>query len=116
MTATLTSISQYQNTYQNKEKPNNVEVVTWNSYFHFCKYETPAEKTFREQREAFLAIEPLFLAQYQGQFVVSRDGEIEDHDFDLPALTDRFFSQNPDASVYISKVGSAAPEVIATPF
>ncbi|MCI0428859.1 MAG: hypothetical protein L0Z46_12680 [Nitrospiraceae bacterium] len=71
---------------------------------------------FERQKAAFLAIPPLFLAQYQGQFAVSRNGEIVDHDYDLPTLTDRFFAQNPNASVYISRIGNAVPEVIATPF
>jgi hypothetical protein len=75
-----------------------------------------AELEFEQQKEAFLAIPPLFLAQYQNQFVVSRNGEILDQDPDLPTLTGRFFAQHEDLPVYIAKVGDTIRATIDTPF
>jgi hypothetical protein len=75
-----------------------------------------AELEFQQQKEAFLAIPPLLLAQYQNQFVVSHNGEILDQDPDLPTLTGRFFAQHEDLSVYIAKVGDTIRATIDTPF
>lgn len=77
---------------------------------------TQEERAFREQREAFLAIPPLLLAPYQGQFVVSRNGEILDSDNDLPTLTKRFFGQRGDIQVYITQVEPIEEEASLTSF
>ena len=77
---------------------------------------TPSEREFRDQEQAFLDIPPLILAQYQGEFVVSQNGQIIDHDFDLPTLTYRFFTSHDDVPVYITKIGEDVEETIETPF
>jgi len=74
------------------------------------------ELEFQQQKEAFLAIPPLFRVQYQNQYVVSHNGEILDHDSDLPTLTARFFAQHGDMPVYITKVGQEEEQWVVTPF
>lgn len=77
---------------------------------------TQAEIEFLEQKEAFLLIPPIPLAQYQGQYVVSHNGEILDHDPDLPTLTARFFETHGDVPVYITKIGEEVDDRFDTPF
>lgn len=77
---------------------------------------TQAEKEFSEQKEAFLAIPPLLLAEYRGEYVVSHNGEILDHDTDLPTLTRRFYEQHGDIAIYIDKVNGLITATIDTPF
>lgn len=74
------------------------------------------EIEFHEQKEAFSNIPPIILAQFHNQFVVSHNGEILDHDSDLPTLTSRFFPQHEDLPVYVAKVGDTIRATIATPF
>lgn len=73
------------------------------------------EIEFQQQKDAFLDIPPQNLAQYQDQYVVSHNGEILDHDQDLPTLTARFFTAHGDIPVYISKVGQEEDQWIVTP-
>lgn len=75
-----------------------------------------AEIEFQEQEHAFHRILPLDLVPYAGEYVVSRDGRIVDHDVDLPTLTNRFFSRYGDLPVYITKIGEEESEAIDTPF
>jgi hypothetical protein len=74
------------------------------------------EREFRRQKELFLAIEPLFLAPYEGQYVISRNGVIVDHDTDLPTLTQRFVRQHGYVPIYISRIGKPMELIIDTPF
>jgi hypothetical protein len=74
------------------------------------------EVEFRRQKRAFEAILPAQLSQYSGQFVISKDGQILDHDLDLVSLTNRFFGQHRDAQVYITRVGGMPEIRIDTPF
>ena len=81
----------------------------------------PREAAFKKQKEMFLAKaerEPLFLAPYQGKFVISCDGVIQDSDIDLPTLTKRFFGQpeHRNTQVYITQVEPLSEEAIITPF
>lgn len=76
---------------------------------------TQAEKEFLEQKEAFLGIPPLLLSGYQGQYIVSHDGEILDCDLDLPTLTARFFSTHGDIPVFITKIGEELEDRFDTP-
>jgi hypothetical protein len=71
---------------------------------------------FELQKDAFEAIPPIILAQYQGQFVVSRDGRILDSGNDLPELTKRFFDKHGKVHVYITRIPPAIPEQVLTPF
>ncbi len=75
-----------------------------------------AEMEFKQQEQAFRRILPLELVAFAGEYVVSRDGSIVDHDVDLPTLTNRFFSQYGDVPVYVTKIGEEESEVIDTPF
>lgn len=59
---------------------------------------------FEIQKAAFMAIPPLMLVPYSGQWVVSRDGQIVDSDHDLQELSRRFFDANGTVSVYITRV------------
>jgi hypothetical protein len=80
---------------------------------------SPSEREFREQRQAYFLKnerEPLFLEPYRGQYVVSHNGAVLDHDFDLPTLTNRFFSQHEDMPIYIARVDSPIRFIIDTPF
>ena len=79
----------------------------------------PSEAQFRQQRDAFIrrsVSEPLFLAPYQGLFVVSQDGQIVDSDVSLNALTARFFAKHGDMPVYATRIGGVTEERIETPF
>lgn len=79
-------------------------------------YETPAEREFREQKEAFQRIPPLLLEEYRGRYVISHDGSILDADEDLDTLTSRFFAEHGDMPVFLTKVGGEVREFIDTPF
>ena len=74
------------------------------------------EKEFNEQKQAFLSIPPIILAPYNGQYIVVHNGEILDSDSDLPTLTSRFFAENGDLPVYVTKVGEEINVIIDTPF
>lgn len=75
------------------------------------------ERVFLEQKEAYEDIPPLGKIRYKGQYVVSQNGQIVDHDADLVALTRRFFGQfGEHTAVYITRVGGGTPEVFDTPF
>jgi hypothetical protein len=73
-----------------------------------------ADDAFEIQKKAFQEIPARVLAQYEHQFVISRDGQIIDSDFDLPTLTRRFFKRRRRSSVYITRVGGTAA-VIGSP-
>ncbi len=73
------------------------------------------EMAFLKQKEAFERIPPLDKIRYKGQYVVSQNGQIVDHDADLVALTRRFFGHGERTAVYITKIGGE-PAVIDTPF
>lgn len=77
---------------------------------------TESEREFREQEEAFRQIPPLFLEQYRGQFVASRNGRILDSDEDLASLSRRFFETHGDVPVFMTKIGEDFDVVIDTPF
>jgi hypothetical protein len=64
------------------------------------------------QRDAFLAIPKADLLRYAGEFVLTRDGRVVDHDRDLVALT----SRSGTAPVYITRVGEDIEVGIDTPF
>ena len=64
-----------------------------------------ADDPFERQKSAFLAIPPLMLVPFSGQWVVSVDGTIRDSDRDLQVLSKRFFDANGDIDVYIAKLG-----------
>lgn len=70
---------------------------------------------FRRQKDAFLSIPPLLRSPYQGQYVVSRNGEIVDSDFDLLELSRRFFGAHGDVPVYIAKVDGEEIEYLDSP-
>jgi hypothetical protein len=70
---------------------------------------------FEQQKAAFKKIPPLILAQYQGQFVASRNGEIVDSDKTLAVLTRRIFAVSEDVAVYITKIGEPVHVTISTP-
>ncbi len=72
----------------------------------------PADPEFERQRNAFLTIPKADLFRYAGEFVLSRDGQVVDHDRDLIALT----SRSGTAPVYITRVGEDLEMGIATPF
>jgi|SRR5581483_775052 len=75
------------------------------------------EIEFLHQQKAFLDIPPLMLSPYRGEFVVSHNGEILDHDRDLVTLTRRFFSQHGDIPVYIAAaLSDDTVEHFDTPF
>jgi hypothetical protein len=73
------------------------------------------DREFEQQKAAFKEIPPLILAQYQGQFVVSLNGEIVDSDLHLPTLTNRFINVHGDVPVYITKVGGRQRVLLRTP-
>src|SRR6186713_992386 len=62
-----------------------------------------AEDEFEVQKQAFQRIPASTLARYSGKWVVSRDGQIVDSDFDLQLLSRRYFDANGDVDVYIVK-------------
>jgi hypothetical protein len=72
----------------------------------------PADHEFERQRDAFLAIPEADLLRFAGEFVLSRDGRIVDHDRDLVALT----SRSGTAPVYITRAGEDLEMGIDTPF
>lgn len=74
------------------------------------------ELEFQQQKDAFGDISPIILAQFHGHFIVSHNGEILDHDQDLPTLTARFFSQHGDMPVFITKIGEELEDRFDTPF
>ena len=76
----------------------------------------PIDSEFERQKEAFQNIPHESLTGYLGEFVVSRDGEIIDHDSDLVRLGRRFFGQYGDIAVYIARVGDPIQVTIRTPF
>ena len=71
---------------------------------------------FERQKAAFQAIPPIILVPYSGEWVVSRDGQIVDHDTDLQVLSNRFFTAHGDVDVFIIKVGQRRSSRIRTPF
>lgn len=71
---------------------------------------------FEQQRLAFRMIPSAHLVRYAGEFVLSRDGQIVDHDVDLAALTRRSMETLGDIPVYIEKVGEEFEIRIDTPF
>lgn len=77
---------------------------------------TSSEREFREQERLFQQITPLFLEPYRGLYIAAHDGEIVDSDADLDTLTNRFFTENGDVPVYVTRVGEEMEEVIDTPF
>lgn len=77
---------------------------------------SPADSEFERQRNAFLAVPKADLLRYTGQFVLSRDGRIVDHDRDLGALTRRSVQRFGTAPVYITKAGEDFEINIETPF
>jgi hypothetical protein len=79
-------------------------------------YAARAETEYERQERLFHMISQAVLGQYQGQFVVSRNGEIVDSDTDLTRLGRRFFGEHGDVSVYITKAGGPIEVTIATPF
>ena len=77
----------------------------------------PVEGEFQHHKKAFNDIPPLLKAEYQGKFVVSRNGEILDSDENLMTLMKRFFSKHGDISAYIDKIGETDLAImIDTPF
>ena len=75
------------------------------------------EAAFRRQKLAFEGLPQAELARYNAQFVITKDGQILDHDPDLVTLTMRFFSTHPkDEQVYIAKVGGTLEIRVTTPF
>lgn len=78
--------------------------------------QTDSEREFERQKQFFDQILPLFLEQYRGRFVASRDGRIVDSDDDFVALTHRFFENFGDVPVYITKIGHDDGISLDTPF
>lgn len=74
------------------------------------------EWEFWMAREAFLRIPAPALASYAGQFVLSKEGVIADHDADLAALTRRSVERFGDAPIYITRIGGEMEFTIDTPF
>jgi hypothetical protein len=78
---------------------------------------TQSEREFQEQKRMFEDIPPLLLLNdYPGQFVISRNGRIADSDYDLDTLVERFFADQGDVPVYMTKIGGEIEELIDTPF
>lgn len=78
---------------------------------------TPAEREYREQKEAFENIPPLLLREYLGRFVIAHNGQILDSDTNLTTLTRRFFGgRDRNKPVFIAPVGIEEEESIETPF
>jgi Family of unknown function (DUF5678) len=84
------------------------------SEFRFAEVKSQAAVEFAQQKAAFNEIPPLILAQYDGQFVASRNGVIVDNDRDLASLTRRFRERYGKVSVYITRVRRIAR--MPTPF
>ena len=74
------------------------------------------ELEFWLQKEAFLATPAEDLARYAGEFVLARDGRIEDHDRALSELTRRSVENFGDVPVYITYIGGELEFRIDTPF
>ena len=94
----------------------------WRWFCRFAELSSEFDNTqscqdeFQQQKEAFNDIPSWHLSQYQGEYVVSHNGKIVDHDPDLPTLTQRFFGNHPNKCVYITMVGKSVPESLVTPF
>lgn len=73
------------------------------------------ELEFWLEKQAFLFIPPSDLRIYEGEFVATRNGQVVDHDADLSALTDRFFTRFGDVPVYIAFVGDEPQEYLPSP-
>jgi hypothetical protein len=93
----------------------------WQPVSSICPKEIPerpqsqSSAEFEEQKKAFLRIPTGQLVQYRNEFIVSRDGHIVDHDEDLSALTNRFFSRSGSVPVYITRVGGPLQVTLRTP-
>lgn len=86
-----------------------VIIVPWD-------YVSPAEVTFRIQRDAFLKIPPLIKQQYRGEYIISKDGAIVDHDSDIDRLTERFFGNQRPVDVFITLINGETEAALDTPF
>ena len=75
-----------------------------------------ADPEFERQRAAFLAIPKAELRRYAGEFVLSKDGAIVDHDPTMGELTRRSVERFGSAPVYFTKVGEDVEVRIDTPF
>ena len=71
---------------------------------------------YEKQRDAFLAIPSAVLSQFLGEYVLSRDGKIVDHDLCLSNLTRRSVERFGAGPVYVTKVGGDLEASIDTPF
>ncbi|HKV41221.1 MAG TPA: hypothetical protein VJX67_18590 [Blastocatellia bacterium] len=70
---------------------------------------------FEEQKKAFSVIAADQLVRYTNEFVISRNGQIVDHDKDLSILTNRFFTRSGTVPVYITRVGGPLQVTLRTP-
>jgi hypothetical protein len=77
---------------------------------------SPGELSFWQQRRAFHAIPPTTLSGFTGEYVMSRDGRIIDHDRDLWQLTRRWAQTLGGVPVYIGRVNAPMEVDIDTPF
>lgn len=69
---------------------------------------------FEKQKLAFKSIPTQSLEPFLGQFVVSRNGTVVDHDTDLVALNLRVIERYGNLPVYITRLGKKAK--MPTPF
>lgn len=61
------------------------------------------------ERAAYLALHPMLLANYQGEYVAIYQGELLDHDKEQLALVNRLDQTHPDQFVLVRQV-AANPE------
>jgi len=62
------------------------------------------DEALDNERAAFIALHPTLLAQYFGEYVAVRHGELVDHDKDGLALSVRIRERFPDEFVWIAPI------------
>ena len=78
--------------------------------------QSPAEREFEKQVEAFNKIPASELERYHGQFVAVLDGEVVDSDYDPIELSRRFFEKFGGIPVYKTRIGEPMEVNIPAPF
>ena len=71
----------------------------------------PMDEAVEREREAFIALHPMLLANYPGEEVAIYQGQIVDHDQDGVALSSRIYQRFPHEFVWIAPVTDQPLEV-----
>ena len=78
-------------------------------------HEKKQASAFEVQKQLFHSLSKEELAPYAGQYVVSVNGTIRDHDADLPTLTRRFFGREGNIPAYVGAVERPDTIIIESP-